>query len=362
MNDIYTNAVKSPAHPSSLSVHAYFNNDNFQNYKRSLISGSSLSDLEQNYAKLEQSPYAVAFDTYISAIRTLLFTLLYKNDHLLVFNDIHCTTRTLLNELSDEYHIDIEYINYGKDLILERYFKPTTRVLWLESPGEITYQSYDISTIARTAHKNNILVVVGNSLLTPYFQKPVLWGADIVVHNISRYISGHSSVSGGAVMLQDGGWYGRIKYNQTVFQYVPKAFDRYIILRDIKNLEKHLIKRQANAKALATFLKNHPAVETVFYAHSFNNPDIILGGIVSFTLKYIVNELDKLIEQLSFGILEENFTGSETRISLPAMETDHNGNSLWLGVAFNLIKVSLGTEEPETIIEKFNKGLNLILE
>jgi cystathionine gamma-lyase/homocysteine desulfhydrase len=204
MNDIYTNAVKSPAYLTSLSVQTYFNNDNFQNYKKSLIPGSSLSDLEQNYAELEQSPYAVAFDTYISAIKTLLFTLLYKNDHLLVFNDIHSTTRTLFNELSDEYHIDIEYINYREDLILERYFKPTTRVLWLESPGEITYQSYDISTIARIAHKSNILVVVGNSLLTPYFQKPVLWGADIVVNDISRYISGHSSVSGGAVML--GGW------------------------------------------------------------------------------------------------------------------------------------------------------------
>jgi cystathionine beta-lyase/cystathionine gamma-synthase len=133
-------------------------------------------------------------------------------------------------------------------------------------------------------------------------------------------------------------------------------------LRGIKNLEKHLIKRQANAKALATFLKNHPAVETVFYAHSFNNTHTVLGGVLSFTLKTTINKPYTIIEQLSFGILEENFTGSETRISLPAMETDHNGNSLWPGVAFNLIKVSLGTEEPDTIIEEFNKGLNLILE
>jgi cystathionine gamma-lyase len=357
MNDIYTNVVNSPTYSALPLIQEEPESIASQKYSQILISKTGLSGLEQSYATLEQTPYAVAFDSYASTVKTLLFTLLYKNDNLLVFNDIHSTTRILLNKFASEYSIDIKYIDYKENVILERYFTSTTRILWFESPGELFYHSYDIEKITRIAHQNNVLVIVGNSLLTPYFQNPALLNADIVIHDISRYISTHSKVKGGAIMLRDGGWYGRLKYNQAVLKLAPSAFDRYITLRGIRNLEKHLLKRQANATSLLLFLKTHPKIGNVFF---INNNGEILGGVLSFLLKGSVNEVNSIIERLSFGILEENFAGSETRISLPALETDNEGNALWAEAPFNLVKVSLGTEEADAIIEEFKKGFELI--
>ena len=177
--------------------------------------------LEKRYASLEQTEYGLGFASGLAAEATLLFTLLKPGDNIIGFDDLYGGTKRLFKQWKDNYDITISLVDAAQPHLVEAAIQPATKLIWLESPTNPLLKVCDIAAISEIAHSHNVLVIVDNTFLSPYFQNPTVLGADIVVHSVTKYITGHSDVVGGAIMLNDKSLYEKIKFNQNALGAIP---------------------------------------------------------------------------------------------------------------------------------------------
>jgi cystathionine gamma-lyase len=359
------NEVVAPIYLSSTYARRKVKGHGQFEYSRS--SNPTRFALEKRYASIEQTRFGLGFASGLAAEATILFTLLKPGDHIIGFDDLYGGTKRLFKLWKEQYNITISLADATQPQLVEAAIRPGTKLIWLETPTNPLLKVCDIKAISEIAHRHDILVIVDNTFLSPYFQNPAVLGADIVVHSVTKYIAGHSDVVGGAIMLNDEGLYERLKFNQNALGAVPSPFDCYLVLRGLKTLSLRMDKHQSNALAIAQYLEGHPKVERVFYPGLPGHPQYSLskqqskgfGGMVSFEIKGGEKEAVQFLENLNLFTLAESLGGVESLIEHPALMT-HSSISReereLAGIKDSLIRVSIGVEDKDDLIRDLGQA------
>ena len=227
--------------------------------------------LEQNIASLEEGDYGLAFSSGMSAITTVV-QLLSTGDHVICCDDVYSGTFRVFEKVFKRYNLEFDFINVTDPQVLTKHIKENTKLIWLESPSNPLLKLTDIEAVAAVAKKYNILVVTDNTFATPFFQKPLQFGADIVVHSTTKYLNGHSDVIGGAVVVNDRGLYDKLQFLQNAVGAVPGPLDCFLVLRGLKTLAVRMKRHEENAIKIAQFLEKHPNVKKVIYPGLNSHP------------------------------------------------------------------------------------------
>lgn len=337
-------------------------------YTRSL--NPTRKALETKLASLENATYGLAFSSGLAAESTILLSLLNPGDHIVAFDDLYGGTKRLFNHVFSNFGFDVSYVDATVVSLVEKAIKPNTKLVWLETPSNPLLKVSDIKAIAEITKKHNLILVVDNTFLSPYFQKPLDLGADIVVHSSTKYIGGHSDVLGGAVLLNNGAYYERIQYHQNAVGAVLAPFDSYLTLRGIKTLALRLEQHQKNALDIAHYLEKHPKVSKVIYPGLESHPQHALakaqttgfGGVLSFEIKGTITEATNFLEKLNIFALAESLGGVESLIELPSLMTHASVAKEvreQIGITDTLIRVSVGVEDVKDLINDLEQALSL---
>lgn len=323
---------------------------------------------EKKIASLENGKFGLAFSSGMAAESTVAFSLLKSGDHIIAFDDLYGGTKRLFNKVLNNFNIEVSYVDLTNPSNLEAAIKPNTRMVWIETPTNPLMKLCDISEISRIAKKYSLIVVVDNTFMTPYFQKPLDLGADVVVHSCTKYISGHSDVVAGAVVVNDEEIRKKIRFNQNAIGAVPSPFDCYLLIRGLKTLHVRMERHEYNAKMIASFLSSHPKVEKVLYPGLESHPQHDLakkqmsgfGGMISFYLKADANGVKRFLSSLNVFLLAESLGGVESLINNPSKMTHASipeEERKKIGITNNLIRISVGIEDVEDLIADLDNAL-----
>lgn len=363
------NEVVAPIYLSSTYARKEVKNPGFFQYSRS--QNPTRFALEQRYASLEKTAFGLGFASGLAAEATLMFALLKPGDHVIGFDDLYGGTKRLFHLWEANYGITVTLVDASRPELVEGAIRPDTKLVWLESPSNPLLKICDIAAISLIAHRHNLLVVVDNTFLSPYFQQPAELGADIIVHSITKYIAGHSDVIGGAIMLNDKSLYDRLKFCQNALGVVPAPFDCYLVLRGLKTLSLRMEKHQSNALAIAAYLERHPKVSRVYYPGLKSHPQYEMGlrqatgfgGMISFEVKGGEEEAVKFLESLTLFTLAESLGGVESLIEHPALMTHASITAKereMAGIKDSLIRMSVGVEDKTDLIADLEQAFGKI--
>ncbi len=362
--DPSTGAVMTPIYQTSTYVQPGVGEHKGYEYART--GNPTRTALEACLAALEGAPHGLAFASGMAAIDTVL-KLLDPGDHVLASNDVYGGTFRLFDKQYKKYGIDFAYAELTDLDAVAASLRPNTRCVWIETPTNPRLKVADIAALAALAHRHNpaIRVVVDNTFATPYLQRPLELGADVVVHSTTKYLGGHSDVVGGAVLTNDTAWYERLKFLQNAAGAVPGPLDCFLVLRGVKTLAVRMDRHGENALAVAQFLADHPQVADVIYPGLETHPQHAVagrqmrnfGGMVSFTLKGGAAQALALLKQTRLFALAESLGGVESLIELPAAMTHGSTQGSPLEVGPELIRVSVGLEHKADLIADLAQAL-----
>ncbi|MDR3705149.1 MAG: cystathionine gamma-synthase [Paludibacteraceae bacterium] len=335
-------------------------------YTRSL--NPTRKALETKLASLENAAFGLAFSSGLAAESTILLSLLNPGDHIVAFDDLYGGTKRLFNHVFSNFGFEITYVDATDASEVEKAIKPATKLVWIETPSNPLLKVSDIKAISAITKKHNLVLVVDNTFLSPYFQKPLDLGADIVVHSSTKYIGGHSDVLGGAVLLNNETYFERIQYHQNAVGAVLAPFDSYLTLRGIKTLALRLEQHQRNALEIAHYLEQHPKVQKVIYPGLESHPQHALakaqttglGGVLSFEIKGTTDDAQAFLSKLNIFALAESLGGVESLIELPSLMTHASVAKEVrdkIGITDTLIRVSVGVEDVKDLIADLEQAL-----
>lgn len=366
MPDKATGAVVIPIYQTSTYKMDEINVHKGYDYSRS--GNPTRQSLEECLASLENGRFALVFSSGLAAEHAVLSTL-KPGDHVIAAEDMYGGTYRLFEEVFKPYGIQFSYVG-GNTIDFEKAIKQETKIFWIESPTNPLLRIIDIAKVSAIAHKNNIKVVVDNTFASPYFQQPLLLGADLVIHSTTKYIGGHSDLIGGALIVNDEEWYTRLKFLQNAIGAVPGAFDCWLMLRGIKTLSVRMKKHEENALQIACFLESHPKINKVYYPGLPSDPFHNLAkqqmtgfsGMISFKLhKGDQKAANSFFKKLKIISLAESLGGVESLICYPSAMTHASipeAQRNAIGVTKDLIRLSVGIEDAEDLIEDLSNALN----
>ena len=299
----------------------------------------------------------------MAAESTLLLSLLKSGDEIVASDDLYGGTRRIFDRVMKNFGIRYKTFNLA-DHVDRRIFKGK-KMVWIETPSNPLMKIIDIKEIAEYAHENDCILVVDNTFASPYFQNPLKFGADIVVHSTTKYINGHSDSLGGAIVLDDKEMYEKIKFNQNAIGAVLSPFDSFLTLRGIKTLALRMEKHQANAMEIARYLESKREVEQVFYPglESFQYHETAkrqmrgFGGMLSFKVR---RNVSAFLKNLKYFSLAESLGGVESLVELPFFMTHASipeKERRRLGITENLVRMSVGIEDISDLIEDIENAL-----
>ena len=363
--DSGTGAIMTPIFQTSTYVQE--SPGKHKGYDYSRTHNPTRTALERNIASLEEGEYGLAFSSGMSAISAVT-QLLTAGDHVICCDDVYGGTFRLFDKVLKKYNLEFDSVDLTVPQTLERHRKNNTRLVWLESPSNPLLKLVDIEAIARIAKKHTILVVVDNTFATPFFQKPLKLGADIVMHSTTKYLNGHSDVIGGSLVMKDKELYDKLQFLQNAVGAVPGPFDCFLVLRGIKTLAIRMERHAENAIKIAQFLENHPKVRKVIYPGLSSHPQHELakkqmtgfGGIVTFFIKGGLEAARRFLERVKIFSLAESLGGVESLIEHPAIMTHASLQKEVrekIGISDELIRVSVGIEHVDDLIGDLKQAL-----
>ncbi len=335
-------------------------------------SGNPTRDaLEKRLAALENAKYGLAFSSGLGAETTLLLSLLKKGDHIIGFDDLYGGTKRLFQRTMAGFGLEFTFVDASHTANVEDAIRENTRLIWLESPTNPLMKLCDIREISKIAKRHGILTVVDNTFMSPFFQNPLDLGADIVLHSTTKYISGHSDVVGGAIMLSDEDIYRKIKFNQNAIGTVPSPFDCYLTLRGIKTLALRMERHDQNGRRVAEYLESHPKVKKVNYPglKSFPQHELAkrqmtgFGGMLSFELDADLAQTKRVLERFRIYALAESLGGVESLVEHPALMTHASiprEDREKIGITDSLVRLSTGIEDIDDLIGDLDYALGAI--
>lgn len=333
-------------------------------YEYSRTANPTRTALERCLAALEEGSFGLAFASGMAAIAAVSY-LLSPGDRVLAPNDVYGGTYRYFVRVLRRYGVDISFVDMTDLDQVEEAFTPSTKLVLVETPTNPYLKILDIQAIAEIAHSRGALVAVDNTFATPYFQKPLLLGADLVIHSTTKYLGGHSDVVGGAIVTSRADLYETLKFHQNAVGAVPGPFDCWLVLRGIKTLAVRMERHQANASRVAAFLRSHPRVERVYYPGLPEHPGHAVarrqmsgfGGMVSFTVKGGKEAARRVASQTRIILLAESLGGVESLIDHPASMTHASLAGTPLQVDEGLLRLSVGIEHPDDLIEDLEQAL-----
>jgi cystathionine gamma-synthase len=334
----------------------------FADYSR--VDNPTRHALEECLSGLEGANAGVAFASGLAGEDALLRTLA-PGDHVVLSNDAYGGTYRLLTRVFGEWGVEVTCAALDDPAAVAPLVRPTTRFIWAETPSNPLLGIAPIAELADLAHGHGVRLVVDNTFATPYLQRPLELGADVVVHSTTKYCGGHSDVIGGFVATNDEGLAERLRFNQFAIGAVPGPLDCYLVLRGLKTLGVRMERHCANAAAVADFLCAHPAVERVFYPGRVDHPGHEVaarqmrgfGGMVSFTVHGGDEAAREVCEGTRVFTLAESLGGVESLIELPAAMTHASTSGSALEPPAALIRLSVGLEDVEDLIEDLGEAL-----
>src|SRR5699024_5105998 len=316
--------------------------------------------LEKKIAIMENGEAALAVSSGMAAISIAIMTFLKQSDHMIVTNDIYGGTHKFLSNIATRYGFSYDYVDCTSIDMIEENIQSNTRAIYLETPSNPTLTVTDIKTISKIAHNNNLVVIVDNTFMTPYLQRPLDLGADVVVHSATKYMNGYGDVIAGFVVGdQEVVNYMRDNVMGDLGQ-VMNAWESYLILRGLKTLGIRMERHCDNARKIANFLDTNDIVEKVHYPGFKSHPQYQLakrqmkrmGGIVSFEIKGTAQDSKHFINQLELAMISFSLGDPETLVQHPASMTHSSIPEKDLskfGISKGLIRLSAGLEDAEDI-------------
>jgi cystathionine gamma-synthase len=319
--------------------------------------------LQQAIASLEGATSAFCFASGLAAETTLMLTL-SPGDHVILGDDVYGGTYRLLSRVMGRWGVRFDAVDLTDLEALRSATRPETRLVWVETPTNPLLKVVDIAATAEIAHGSGARCAVDNTFATPYLQRPLELGADVVVHSVTKYLGGHSDLVGGAVATSDQTLVEELAFLQNAAGAVPGPMDCYLALRGIKTLAVRMRAHCHGAFAIATFLERHPSVAAVRYPGLESHPghDVArrqmedFGGMVSFQVA-TAEEAIRVAERTRLFFLAESLGGVESLIEVPGPMTHASVAGSPLEVPGNLIRLSVGIEHPDDLIEDLAQAL-----
>ncbi|MEK6574374.1 MAG: cystathionine gamma-synthase [Chloroflexota bacterium] len=364
--DPSTGAVMTPIYQTSTYVQDAVGEH--KGYEYSRTGNPTRTALEDCLAALEGGKHGLAFASGMAAIDTVL-RLVAAGEHVLAGNDVYGGTFRLLDKVLKDYGIEYSFVDMTDLAAVRTGLRPNTRLVWLETPTNPRLKVFDIRAIAEVSHVNGprTLMGVDNTFATPYLQRPLELGADIVVHSTTKYLGGHSDVVGGAIILDDDATYERLKFLQNAIGAVPGPMDCWLVLRGVKTLPVRMDRHAENALAVAQFLADHPAVKEVIYPGLPDHPQYELakrqmrngGGMISFVVHGGLETAKKVVTRTKLFALAESLGGVESLIEMPAAMTHASTQGSPLEVDSGLIRISVGLENKDDLIDDLQRAFSV---
>ena len=325
--------------------------------------------LERNLAVLEGGRHGLAFASGMAAIHAVM-TLLQAGDHVVGPEGAYGGTPRLFNAVLGNFGLDFTYVDTSNPENVAKALRPNTRMVFLETPTNPVMQVTDLAAVAAITRPRNVLLVVDNTFLSPYFQRPLQHGADIVVHSTTKYLNGHSDGLGGAVVLDRDEEAARLQFIQNASGAILAPFDSWLVLRGVKTLAIRMRQHEANALAVAEYLQQHSKVKQVFYPGLPDHPQFALskkqttgfGGMMSFETGSLENART-VLHRVRIWSLAESLGGVESLICHPATMTHayfSEEERQRMGVTQGLIRLSTGIEDVEDLIGDLEGALRAI--
>ncbi len=315
--------------------------------------------LEDNIAALENGKYGIAFASGLAAIQALM-GLVKSGDHVIVSDNVYGGTYRLFETIFRDYGIDFSWVDMREIDNIKNEIKPNTKIVYVESPTNPMLNLTDITAVAELCKENGLKSIVDNTFMSPYFQRPLDLGADIVVHSSTKYLNGHSDIIGGIVITNDEAVFERIKYIQNAAGAVPSPFDCWLTLRATKTLAIRMKQHNENAIKIAEYLSESDFVEKVYYPGLPSHPQHELakkqmsgfGGIVSVDFGNM-ERTEKFLKSCKVFTLAESLGGVESLLCHPATMTHAavpKEDRLKMGLTDTLVRLSVGIEDVEDLI------------
>lgn len=355
--DPTTGAVNVPVYLTSTYVQS--GPGQHKGYEYSRTGNPTRTALEQNLAALEGGRFGLCFGSGCAATATIAH-MLGADSHMIVADDVYGGTFRLFNRVMTDAARSYTFVDLTRAEALLEHIRPNTKAVWLETPTNPLLKLVDIEAVAKLAHERGLLVFVDNTFMSPYFQRPLSLGADMVVHSCTKYLGGHSDVVLGAAITDSPELHERLAYLQNAIGAVPGPMDSYLVLRGTKTLAVRMRAHAANAMELATWLEAHPAVEKVIYPGLASHPQHALaqrqasgfGGMISVVVKGGLERARKVLERCELFSLAESLGGVESLIEHPAIMTHASippEIRAQLGIVDGLIRLSCGIEHVEDL-------------
>ena len=318
---------------------------------------------QQALAALERGERCFAFGSGMGAEATLLLTL-RPGDHVLLSDDVYGGTYRLLSKVLEPWGLSFSTTDLNDLDSVRGALRPQTRIVWFETPSNPLLKIVDIEAVATAAHEAGARVVVDNTFATPALQRPLELGADAVMHSITKYISGHSDLIGGAIVTSDPEWIERLGFLLNAVGAVPGPMDSYLGLRGLKTLALRMQKHSENASMVADWLSSHPKVRHVYFPGLPTHPGhavashqmAAFGGMVAFEVE-TADEAIAVAERTELFFLAESLGGVESLIEVPGPMTHASVAGSALEVAPELVRLSVGIEHVDDLIADLSQAL-----
>jgi len=364
--DPETGAIMTPIYQTSTYVQR--SPGDHDGYEYSRTHNPTRTQLQDNLAALENGEWGLCFSSGMGAISTIA-KLLSPGDEVIATNDLYGGSYRLFTKVFANYGIKFLFTDLGNSENLEALITSNTKMVWMETPTNPMLTIIDIEAITKKAKEHRILSVVDNTFASPYLQNPLDLGADLVMHSVTKYINGHSDVVMGAIVGTEAELHEKLAFLQNACGAVPGPQDCFLVLRGIKTLHIRMERHCENGKRIAEHLVNHPKIDKVFWPGLTTHPnhDIAkkqmkdFGGMISFTLKNDSFEsAESFLSSTKLFSLAESLGGVESLCGHPASMTHASiprEERIKSGLTDSLIRLSVGIEDVDDLIEDINKAL-----
>lgn len=362
--DPYTGSLSYPIYQTATFKHPSIEDRSNYNYARCI--NPTREELERTMCILEEGERGFAVNSGMAAV-SLVFSLLKKGDHVILSDDIYGGTVRCVDEVLNPIGIESNHIDLRNLDLLKKTIKENTKMIFVETPTNPMMRVADITEICKIAKQKDILVVVDNTFLTPYFQRPLTLGADIVLHSGTKYLGGHNDVLAGLVVVKDEAIGAKLEIQMYINGAGLGPMDSWILLRGIKTLALRMKRHEENALKVAEFLRNHPKIEEVYFVGFEDHPDYAttkkqstgFGGMISFRVNNMEN-VNKILNKIKLITFAESLGGVESLLTHPISRTHTEvpeETRKKLGITDTLLRLSVGIEDADDIIADLAQAL-----
>lgn len=342
----------------------------YSKFDYSRAGNPTIDALNQCYAALECGAFGLTFSSGCAA-SSAVFMIMSAGDHVISIDDVYGGTNRMLNRIFKRFGLETSMIDLSPEKMvqnLEAAIRPTTKMIWLESPTNPTLKVTDIAAVCSWARERGILSVVDNTFASPFLQNPLLLGADVVLHSCTKYLSGHADIIAGMIVTNRKDLYDRIYFNLLSLGGCISPMDAYLLLRSAKSLKPRMIEHCKNGAAVVTYLSKHPKVSRIYYPGLQSHLGYEIaekqmrhpGAMISFELKGDLDTARRFLASLKVATLAESLGGVETLVESPALMTHMSvppEQRAILGIGDTLIRLSVGIEEIEDILDDLEQAL-----